>query len=86
MKWQEYTPQFHIQETWIVCPTDDRYELKCYMLLDEHNWVFIGGHVFGFIGTMNMTDHSSSDCRYLMIMRGSPEWTWANDMPKVVQP
>lgn len=86
MNYQDKPHRFHIEETWIVCPTDESIELKCYMLCDEEqNAVWTNGHPFGFIWTMNQL-HGSSDCRYLMMMRASPEWTWEHDAPEGAKP
>lgn len=72
--------EFHIEEVIVPDTADPAKQVKRYALVDEKHVVWVNGHAFGFLRNMCATDHSSSDCRYLLretredALKDSKQW------------
>lgn len=55
--------------------------LLCQGDTEGKGWVWINGHPFGFPENIKQHDHSSNDCRYLLVIRPTPESVFV-DVPK----
>ena len=79
-------PNFRVVEINVpdreIWPTDYTQRVKRYALVDgdNHDVVWVNGHVFGFLDNMTKADRTSRDCRYLLretkeeALKDSEQW------------